>query len=98
MWHVASVSATAWRMIAGHGVLLSFGQKVGNLQAEHFGQLGKVLTTGVSAARLPGLDLLVLDPERPTQGDQGKTSVYAGLADALAGGHGAAFLASQRAQ
>lgn len=50
-------------MIAGHGVLLSFGQKVSDLQLEHFGQLGEVLWAGVAAARFPGVDVPIVDAE-----------------------------------
>ena len=45
------------------GWLCVTGQKVGDLKPEHFGQLGKVLATWVSAASFPSLDVLTGDSE-----------------------------------
>ena len=48
------------------------GQKVGDLQTKQVSQLGKVLTTGVSAARLPGVDVLARDLERVSDFGKGE--------------------------
>ena len=47
----------------GWAVVVRLGQKVSDLQPEHFGKRSQILAARVAAASFPGLDVAIVDAE-----------------------------------
>ena len=59
-------------------VVVRLGQKVSDLQPEHFGKRSQILAARVAAASFPGLDVLTGDSECVAKFGQGEPECLAG--------------------
>ena len=69
-------------------VVVRLGQKVSDLQPEHFGQLGKVLWTWVAAASFPSVDVPAINADNVANVLQSEPACLAGDFDPFANTEG----------